>query len=193
VSLLDGSSRHIQLARTKNLKVPAKLTFIDVGQADKLSFPDGEFDVVLLMGPLYHLHEPEQRLDALREARRVLKSGGLLFSTYISRFASLLDGYQDDYMLDSDFQSIVAADLETGKHRGSADGSTKYFTDAYFHHPDEIKGEAAAAGLKVEELLAVESFGWLMPNFERYWSDEGERKSFSRGSLAWRRSSRSWV
>jgi SAM-dependent methyltransferase len=49
-------------------------------------------DVVLLFGPLYHLTQRVDRLTALQEARRVLRSGGLLLAAGISRFASALDG-----------------------------------------------------------------------------------------------------
>ena len=63
-----------------------------LGDARALAAPDGSFDVVLLLGPLYHLLEREDRLCALAEARRVVPTGGLVAAAAISRFASLLDG-----------------------------------------------------------------------------------------------------
>jgi SAM-dependent methyltransferase len=50
---------------------------------------DGEFDAVLLMGPLYHLVEEADRRRALREAVGRLRVGGVLFSAFISRFGVL--------------------------------------------------------------------------------------------------------
>jgi len=44
--------------------------------------------VVLMLGPLYHLTEPADRHQALREAHRVLGPGGLLAAAAISRVAS---------------------------------------------------------------------------------------------------------
>lgn len=49
-------------------------------------------DAVLFFGPLYHLTDSEERLNALREAHRVLRAGGVLLAVAISRFASALDG-----------------------------------------------------------------------------------------------------
>jgi SAM-dependent methyltransferase len=48
---------------------------LQIGNVYQLDFPDESFDVVFMHAVLYHLGEPQR---ALREARRVLKSGGLL-------------------------------------------------------------------------------------------------------------------
>jgi len=54
---------------------------------------------------------------ALREARRILKTKGVLIAAAISRFASLIDGLARGFFHDSDFRRIVASDLATGQHR----------------------------------------------------------------------------
>ena len=77
-----------------------------LGDARKLAFPDRSADAVLLLGPLYHLTERADRLAALREARRVLRPGGVVFAAAISRFASLLDGLARDLLDDPDFRPI---------------------------------------------------------------------------------------
>jgi S-adenosylmethionine-dependent methyltransferase len=43
------------------------------------------FDAVLLMGPLYHLIEEADRKAALKEASTRLRSGGVIFSAFLSR------------------------------------------------------------------------------------------------------------
>lgn len=48
-----------------------------------------DFDVVLMMGPLYHLVIEEDRNRALKEAYSHLKSGGTVVSAFISRFGIL--------------------------------------------------------------------------------------------------------
>ena len=46
------------------------------GNAMKLSkFADESFDVTLVFGPMYHLHEMEEKIKALSEAKRVTKTG----------------------------------------------------------------------------------------------------------------------
>ena len=70
---------------------------ISLGDARNLEWGDGSVDVVLLLGPLYHLPVRSDRIAALSEAFRVLKPGGLLFAVGISRFASTLSGLIDGF------------------------------------------------------------------------------------------------
>ncbi len=81
---------------------------IDLRQGNALdlsAFPDGSFDIVLLFGPLYHLHSREDRLRAIREARRVCKPGGKLFFAFISNdFVILTElSYRPDYFAAGDY------------------------------------------------------------------------------------------
>ena len=175
VHLLDLVSKHIRIATERNKSEKHRIASAQVGTATKLPFADGQFDVVLLMGPLYHLPEPTDRATALLEAKRVLKPGGILFAAYISRFASLLDGYRSNLVADPEFRSILAEDLASGRHHGSADGSPKYFTDAYLHRPEDIEQEAVSAGFQPVHLLSVEGFGWLVPGFAELWNDTVRR------------------
>ena len=65
----------------------------DVTQGDARNMPflpDGLADVTLLLGPLYHLIGDEEKLKALREARRVTKPGGLIFVAYLMNEYSIL-------------------------------------------------------------------------------------------------------
>jgi SAM-dependent methyltransferase len=53
------------------------------------------YDAVLLMGPLYHLIRETERKQALKEAFARLRKGGVLFSTFISRFGIMGDLLRD--------------------------------------------------------------------------------------------------
>jgi SAM-dependent methyltransferase len=55
------------------------------------SLVSGNFDAVLLMGPLYHLCTAEARAVAVAEAARILKPGGILLAAGINRLAYLRD------------------------------------------------------------------------------------------------------
>ncbi|HJZ53973.1 MAG TPA: class I SAM-dependent methyltransferase [Gemmataceae bacterium] len=146
-----------------------------LGDARALERPDGGTDAVLLLGPLYHLTDRADRLMALREARRVLRSGGVLVAAAISRFASALDGLRCGYLNDPAFAAIVERDLTDGQHRNPINHPA-YFTTAFFHHPDELYREVADAGLTPEHLLAVEGPAWLLQDFDQHWDDPGRRE-----------------
>jgi S-adenosylmethionine-dependent methyltransferase len=55
------------------------------------SVPGHEYDAALVMGPLYHLVEEADRVAALTEARGRLRAGGVIFSSFLSRFGVLAD------------------------------------------------------------------------------------------------------
>src|SRR5262249_45819390 len=90
VHLIDAVPRLVQEARRRGAESSRPLAGCEVGDARALGFRDGMADVVLLLGPLYHLTHPTDRALALREAGRVLKPGGRLFAAAISRWASAM-------------------------------------------------------------------------------------------------------
>lgn len=58
-------------------------------------FPDDSFDVVLVFGPLYHLHSKEDQLRCIAEARRVCKPDGRLFFAFISNDMVILTMFHE--------------------------------------------------------------------------------------------------
>jgi ubiquinone/menaquinone biosynthesis C-methylase UbiE len=92
VHLRDPIAKHIRQASEQSEASGHPLASAAVGDARQLDFADEYADTVLLLGPLYHLTEPRDRRAALREARRVLRPGGVVLAAAISRFASVLTG-----------------------------------------------------------------------------------------------------
>jgi SAM-dependent methyltransferase len=155
VHLLDPVALHVEQARAASGAQSSPLTSAAVGDARELPFADGSVDVVLMLGPLYHLTEATDRARALHEARRALRPGGLLAAAAITRFASTLDGIAQGFLLEPGFEEIVERDLADGQHRNPS-AHPGWFTTAYFHRPDELEREVAAAGFEVRALVAVE-------------------------------------
>lgn len=74
----------------KNTKLGENIT-ITQGNAKNLnSFADDTYDITLLLGPMYHLFTEEEKLQALSEAIRVTRKGGIVFSAYCMSDASVL-------------------------------------------------------------------------------------------------------
>ncbi len=170
VHLRDPMANHVEQASASE----GSLASAKVGDARELDFDDGSVDAVLLLGPLYHLTELEDRIRALREALRVLRSGGLLVAAGISRFAAALDGVWRNFIADPAFRRIVQRGLTDGQHRNPT-GHPMFFTTAYFHRPDDLLAELEGAGFQRAEVLAVEGVGWIAPDFADRWADESDR------------------
>jgi ubiquinone/menaquinone biosynthesis C-methylase UbiE len=175
VHLVDPVPLHVEQARIAARARPgAALASAEVGDARALRMPDGNADAVLLLGPLYHLGERAERLRALAEARRVSRPDGVIIVAAISRFASTLDGLRGGYLEDPTFAAIAARDRRDGRHYNPT-GDPAYFTTAYFHRPEELADECAAAGLVHEATLAVEGPAWFLPDLEARLADERRR------------------
>lgn len=165
VDLIDPVPLHIDQARQqagRNERAPRSF---QVGDARAISADDVSADAVLFFGPLYHLIDRNERLTAIREARRVLRPGGTLMAVAISRFASALDGIGRRLIRDPQFLQILEQDLKTGQHRNPT-GSLDYFTTAFFHHPDEFKSELIDGGFPLASLYAIEGPLWNIPEPE---------------------------
>jgi hypothetical protein len=121
------------------------------------------------------LVEREDRLQALREAHRVVRPRGVVWGAGISRFASFFDSLSTGFFSDPVFAPILARDLVEGQHRNPTDNPV-YFTDAYFHRPGELSREFLAAGFEVVSVVAIEGPGWLARDFDQLWNDPAQRE-----------------
>jgi SAM-dependent methyltransferase len=133
-----------------------------VGDARQLDAPAGSADAVLLLGPLYHLVDRDDRLTALAEAARVVRPGGVVIAAAITRYAPLHEGLARGRLDDPLFLDIIRSVLESGVHRnpGQVPG---YFTTAYLHTPGELAEEVRAAGLGEPRMFGVEGLGGWLP------------------------------
>ncbi len=176
VHLVDATPLHVELARQASQGQPdAPLASIEVGDARSLKRSDESCDVVLMFGPLYHLTERVDRLTALHEAHRVLRSGGLLLAVGISRYTSALDGLRQGLFDDPAFTQIVERDLVEGQHRNPTNHPL-YFTTAFFHHPKELQSEVEESGFLYERTLPVEGPLWLSHDVVANFSDQKRRE-----------------
>lgn len=176
VHLFDPVRHHVEqaLAASRD-QLEHSIVSGSVADAREIDRPDGSADAVLLLGPLYHIIDREERLRALRETHRLLKLGGRVFAATISRFASLIDGLLRDLVSDPVFLEILVQDLRDGQHRNPTN-NPGYFTTSFFHLPEELKQEMEEAGFHVEKLVGVEGPAWFMSGFPNLWKVAEKRQ-----------------
>lgn len=165
----DVVADHVEQVRSRHgARVDAR-----VGDARDLDLPDASVDVVLLLGPLYHLVEPAHRRRALAEAWRVLRPGGVLHAAAISRWATRLDGMLASrvHLL---FPAMVDAVDEAERTGFLAPLVPGGFTGCT-HRPEELRAEVAAAGFEVASLVSLEGVAFALGDLDQRWADDTER------------------
>jgi ubiquinone/menaquinone biosynthesis C-methylase UbiE len=174
VHLVDATPRLVDEARKRNEQRSRRIAALTVADARALPQPDRSADVVLVMGPLYHLTDAADRAAALREAFRVVAAGGTVAVAAISRYASALDGLARKLTQDPRFVEIRNRDLADGQHRNDTE-RVDYFTTAYFHRPVDLRAELEAAGFAGVNIFGVEGPSWILPDFDARWEDPALR------------------
>ena len=154
VHLVDPVPLHIEQATEAARDAAAPLASATVGDARALAAGAETADAVLLLGPLYHLTSRADRLQALREARRVLRPGGIAVTATLSRLYALFEELAGDPVAAA---GDAAAFLADGRYENPA-GDPAQFTTAYFHRPEEIAGEIREAGLEMRAMTGGSSF-----------------------------------
>jgi SAM-dependent methyltransferase len=144
-----------------------------IGDARALDLDDDACDAVLLLGPLYHLEDPDDRLLALREARRVVRPGGHVYAAAISRWAPRLDGMLvQRFHLKYPAMAEMVDDAErTGRMRPVHEAGF----NGYAHNPEAFRDEVLASGLVLESLVSLESVAFALCDLDARMDDPIER------------------
>lgn len=90
VDAVELVEHNIEIFRQNTLP-DEKITVTQGNALDLSAFPDGKYDITLLLGPLYHLYNDEDKRQALSEAIRVTKPGGVIFAAYVISDGCLFD------------------------------------------------------------------------------------------------------
>jgi SAM-dependent methyltransferase len=174
VTLVDPVASQVEVAAT----LPG-VTAV-VGDARELPCEDASFDAVLLMGPLYHLTEREHRVQAIAEARRCARPGGIVAAVTINRTA----GWSDWLLWNS--HGINRSISAEESLRVLKEGTLRYFeqeifTTAYLALPGEAAEEFADAGLGGASQYAVQGFPGYIPELEALIDNEKVREHLMEG------------
>ena len=142
VTAVEYTQKNLQKLRAKHSNVK---TFL--GDAQNLKLLDNEkFDLTLLFGPMYHLLSFEQKINALKEAKRITKKGGIIMvSYYMNEYAVLFHGFIEGNIK----QSIKENRLDKTFHIKSKDDDI--FS---FDRLKDINQYKNTVGLKRKEIFA---------------------------------------
>lgn len=89
VDAVELVQHNIDIFREKTQ--PGENVTVRQGNAKDLSFfADDTYDITLLLGPMYHLYTEAEQKQALSEAIRVTKKGGIVFAAYCGNDASMV-------------------------------------------------------------------------------------------------------
>ena len=107
-----------------NTKDGENITVQQGDAVDLQNIPSEQYDITLLLGPMYHLYTDEDKIAAMSEAIRVTKKGGIVFAAYcnndmtVYHFGFLKNGFQagkhnelidfDTFKLDSTPKEVFA-------------------------------------------------------------------------------------
>ncbi|MBT2641530.1 methyltransferase domain-containing protein [Bacillus sp. ISL-41] len=150
VTLLDLSKKNIEVAKQKSFEKGITLGGYIHGNALELEGMDHQYDVVLLMGPLYHLIKESERRKAVEGAINLLKPNGIMIVTFISSYAPLQDHLMNLYPIES-VQEILGY-FQIGENKGG-----NGFTTAYFTKPNEARKFMDSTGLKELKFAGIEN------------------------------------
>lgn len=177
ITAVDMSPELIEVGRKniKNAGLAKQVRFVENDARDLRQVVEKDFDAVLLMGPLYHLIAETDRKLALKEAFDRLRQGGIIFTSFISRFGILGDLMRNipEWIED---QKKVRAMLATGKR---PDGYPPGGFRGYFVKVSEIAPLHEEIGFQTINLAGVEpaisadddSYNKLEGKQRRLWLD----------------------
>lgn len=156
VYLADLSPSLIEYAKTKvkEYGVESSVPSINIINATDLSiYDDSIFDIVLALGPFYHLTAEDERQKAVLEINRVLKNNGIVIASFIPRLSGLA-GLINMASINIQRMSInnISETYRTGVFKNEID---RGFQEGYYPYPNEIKSLFESTGLTCIEMASL--------------------------------------
>lgn len=185
VHLFDLSEKNIEMSdmladEYRGYKLASK----EVCDARSVPRRSSVADAILLMGPLYHITDHEERIKALRESYRLLKHGGKIYTAALTPFSCLLHNitvYSPDSeynrLEDPLFIRMVERELVDGCHVNPDHKYYKGIGSAHFHSSAALKTELAEGGFKDTEVHGIMGGAWLAHDLDNLWDNETSREA----------------
>lgn len=164
----DITPRHIAYIKEYLKQKPYNMETKVLDATDMECFSNETFDVVLNMGPFYHLISEKLRHKCLKESLRVLKKGGYLAIAYIPRlYINQMIVMEDDKYLDSQLLTQIR---NTGILRH--EDPKCFWTDTYYSSYDEMQRLYINNNLDIITHFAQDGLAPLFNKIVDQWSYE---------------------
>ena len=160
VYLGDLSERLIEQAKEQRTAENVEnMISIDVVNATDMSrYEDGFFDVVIALGPFYHLTDAKEREACVSEIYRVLKPGGMVIAGFIPRLAGSI-AVVERYCWDSNQVGAhtIGEVFATGKFHNMA---SRGFQEGYYATSSEMEEMFGAYHFERECIRSIRGFAY---------------------------------
>ncbi|MFD3447189.1 class I SAM-dependent methyltransferase [Microbacteriaceae bacterium 4G12] len=178
ITLTDLVPRLVELAKEKagELGVLERFEGFHVADARDLSALESEqFDVSLMLGPMYHLQLNQDRNKAIRELYRVTKKDGIVYVAFMPRIRHVLSSllHPENWKPNNKIDSINQFN-STGEFNHSDEGR---FTGAYYFNVEDIKPFMELHGFESLNLIGSSNIGSLLTKEQwEYWKNQGDEE-----------------
>ncbi len=172
VILIEPLEKHLDFARKRARKTHG--FNIIQGIAQNTTLPFNTVDLVIMHGPLYHLPKLEDRLEAIKEAKRILRKDGQILGFAINHSANMMAGLINGLMHKASFIDICIQEIMNGSHEENIDFPW-LMPCSFFHSPNKLKEEFSQCGLSELKLVPVEGPVWLDKDFFRSIQDKRKK------------------
>lgn len=187
VHLFDLSETNIEMSKDLFSEYPdAKLKDAMVCDARSIPRENNSADAILFMGPLYSITEYDERILALREAYRLLKTDGIIFSAALTPYSVLLhcitvyhkEGKKKKNALDDpNIMAMIERELKDGCHINPDRKILNGLGTSHLHTARALKNELENGGFAYTIVHGVMGGAWLAPNLEELLENEETKKS----------------
>lgn len=115
VTAVELVPRNVEVMK-KKAKPYYNIEIREGNACDMSAFADNTFDIVLLLGPMYHLFTERDKHLALEEAIRIAKTGGVIFASYVNNDTAVYKffykrkilRYMDKGLIGEDFHAVTS-------------------------------------------------------------------------------------
>lgn len=187
VHLFDLSETNIEMSKDLFSEYPnAKLKDTMVCDARSIPRENNSADAILFMGPLYSITEYNERILALKEAYRLLKTNGIIFSAALTPYSVLLhcitvyhkEGKKKKNALDDpNIMAMIERELNDGCHINPDRKILNGLGTSHLHTAKALKNELENGGFADTIVHGVMGGAWLAPNLEELLENEEAKKS----------------